>query len=423
MSTTEQPIVTHDNGLKTRQPTGVMPWPLVLVEGGEKTGKSWNLVQFSTSERIAKMLWLDLGEGAADEYGAVPGADYEILVHDGTYASIMAQLDAAIEYAEKVYAETGLPCALGVDSMTLEWDSLRDWANERAKRQRSNAEKLRKDPNADIAITMNLWNDVHGRHGRFMAKLFKFPGPVIATARGGEVAKVENGKPVEGEKTYKVEGHKNLGYDCNLWIRLSRTAPPTVIGARSARHGIRPGIDDPQPLLDGLNLDHLLFDVLGLDSKLAHKRDYVPLSGGELTPEEMPPPDEEQPDRAQNRRTASAREGTSRVANAGKGARFGTQGAAPAANQQAVQAVTYVARSGDADTAAKRMQWVIERPEIAEIPVRDHLPADVADILGIVDGQHDDKPVTVLTLAELVVGYCERHIHGPLNPPVEDKVA
>ena len=73
-----------------------------------------------------------------------------------------------------------------------------------------------------------------------MTILMTFPGIVIVTARGGESALVENGKPVEGRKSYRVEGHKSLAFDASCWVRLSRDAKPLVVGARSVHAGCVP---------------------------------------------------------------------------------------------------------------------------------------------------------------------------------------
>ena len=72
--------------LKTRKPTGAVPWPLVLIEGEEKAGKTWACAEFTASPKVGRCFWIDLGEGAADEYGAIPGADYEVVEHDGGWA-------------------------------------------------------------------------------------------------------------------------------------------------------------------------------------------------------------------------------------------------------------------------------------------------------------------------------------------------
>ena len=86
-------------GLKTRKPTGRVPWPCILLEGEEKSGKSWALAQFSSSDRIGTLYWIDLNEGAGDEYGAIPGATYELVEHAGTTRRI-AQRFIAERFAE-----------------------------------------------------------------------------------------------------------------------------------------------------------------------------------------------------------------------------------------------------------------------------------------------------------------------------------
>jgi hypothetical protein len=113
-----------------------------------------------------------------------------------------------------------------------------------------------------------------------------FPGIVVMTARGKEVASLDpNGRPVEGTKEYKVEGHKTLAYDASVWVRLSRNRPPVVVGARSVHAGIRPGVDDPQEA-PGFTLEWLIFDILKCDPSNAHARDLVPAKA-ERTPEQI----------------------------------------------------------------------------------------------------------------------------------------
>jgi hypothetical protein len=79
-------------GVKTHAPSGAAPWPLVLLEGDEGAGKSFALAQFSRSERIGEMFWIPLGEGGvAEQYGAIPGARYEVVDLDsGDYLEVIA---------------------------------------------------------------------------------------------------------------------------------------------------------------------------------------------------------------------------------------------------------------------------------------------------------------------------------------------
>lgn len=272
--------------LNTRKPTGAVPWPLVLIEGPEKSGKSWACAELSACSKVGRSLWLDLNEGAADEYGAVPGARYEVIEHDGSWASILGQVAAAKEEASKAAGKGEKPVVLIVDSVTAEWDLLKDWASARAATSNSNKRRLQGDPNAEVQVSMNLWNDATARHRKLMTILMTFPGIVVMTARGKEVASLDaTGRPVEGTKEYKVEGHKTLAYDASVWVRLSRDRAPIVVGSRSVHAGIRPGVDDPQEA-PGFKLEWLIFDILKCDPSKAHARDLVEAKA-ERTPEQI----------------------------------------------------------------------------------------------------------------------------------------
>jgi hypothetical protein len=273
--------------LKTRKPTGAVPWPLILIEGGEKTGKTWAAAELSASDRIGQMYWIDLGEGSADEYGAIPGADYLIVEHDGSFAQIVAAVEEIHRLAAAELAAGRPPVALTIDSMTAEWDLLKDWATHRAKGSKSNKAKLERDPLAEIVVSTNYWNDANGRHRKLMRLLMTFPGIAVVTARGKQVAAIgDNGKPIEGVKEYRVEAHKTLGYDASCWVRLSHDAVPIVVGARSVHTGIRPGRDEPKELPEDWSLEWLIFEALRCDPAKAHVRDLVE-GKPERTPEQI----------------------------------------------------------------------------------------------------------------------------------------
>jgi hypothetical protein len=77
---------------------------------------------------------------------------------------------------------------------------------------------------------------------------------------------------VANSKDYKVEGQKGLAFDASVWVRMSRTTDPVIVGARSVHTGVRPGADDPQPVKD-FTLEWLIFDALRCDPRQAHVRD------------------------------------------------------------------------------------------------------------------------------------------------------
>src|SRR3954470_14778323 len=274
-------------GLKTRKPTGRVPWPCILLEGEEKAGKSWALAQLSTSDRIGALYWIDLNEGAGDEYGAIPGATYELVEHDGSYAQVLAAVQAVKAEARRATDAGEPPVVLGIDTGSAIWDGLKDWASARAAKSVRNRELLKRDPNAEITISQNLWNDAGARWRKLQTELLTFPGIVVMTARGKEVTEVDaNGRPIEGQKTWSVQTHREFPYAASVWVRLRRGRRPLIVGARSVHVGIKPN-DDPakevtDKAADGRLLEWLVFDALKCDPGTAHVRDLVPFHGGGL---------------------------------------------------------------------------------------------------------------------------------------------
>lgn len=269
------------NAIVSREPTRKPVWPLVLIEGGEKVGKTWMAAAFTGSDYLSASFMVDLGEGSADEYGAVPGANYRILDHDGTWRSIMQQVRAVAEYGRQLLAAGERPLCLIIDSGTAEWKLNSEWADARARKR-----KKINNPDSEVQITMDLWNDATTRHYQLWSLLMKFPGIVIVTARGGEVAEVVGGQPT-GKKVYKVEGHKNMAFDASLWVQLSREHAGMVMGCRSIQYGIRPGKDKPKPIENpDWTLEWLLFEVLGLAKAHPEVRHFADLhASGDDEPE------------------------------------------------------------------------------------------------------------------------------------------
>lgn len=349
--------------LKTRKPTGRVPWPLILIEGGEKSGKSWACAQFSTSSRIGQMYWIDLGEGAADEYGAIPGANYLVIEHDGTWVQIQGAVDAVKAEAARAAEAGEPPVVLVIDSMTAEWDMLKDWASDKA-RQRYNA-KARRFNKPELAddeepkISMDLWNEANGRHRKLMTTLMTFPGIVVVTARGKDVASLDDkGNPIPNTREYRVEGQKTLGFDASCWIRLDRTKPGVVVGVRSVHVGVRPGYDEPIALARDWTIEGIVFDTLKCEPAQAHVRDLVePVTHEPDAPSETPTP---APDPAQA--VERARELEAQIAAAGDKAELT---AAWSAFRAAAQAGQLVPGMGDQLKAA----WQARRDEL--LPLAD----------------------------------------------------
>ncbi len=273
--------------LTTRKPTGAVPWPLILIEGEEKAGKTWACAEFTASPKVGRCFWIDLGEGAADEYGAIPGASYEIVEHDGSFSGLLEAVREIRQVAADALAAKEKPVVLIIDTMTSEWDLLKDWATERARSSRKNRAALARDPNAEITVSGNYWNDANARHRELMRVLKTFPGVVLMTSHGKTVAVIgPDGQPVEGKKEHKVEGQKTLGADASCWIRVFRTQPGVIVGGRSVHLQFRPG-EDPKPLARDWTLEGVIFNVLKCDPVTARVRDLVEPQGEVLSPEQI----------------------------------------------------------------------------------------------------------------------------------------
>lgn len=265
---------------RLRKPTGVPNWPLVLLEGPAQVGKSYQAAQFTGCDKVGQAYWFDLGEGAADEYAAVPGADYMVVAHDGTWQDIIHQLEECRDEAAKAAANGDKPSVLVLDSMSNEWDMLKGWTNVRARSSKYAKKMLESDPDAEIKASPNLWNDAGDRHHQLMNVVKSFNGIVIMTAKGKETIAVDaDGRPIPKAKDYSVEGHKSLAFDANVWVRLSRDEPPMVVSFRSATRGIRPGVDTAIRYPD-FTLERFIFDVMGLEA--AQTRDVTELVSDEL---------------------------------------------------------------------------------------------------------------------------------------------
>lgn len=256
--------------LRTRKPTGQVAYPLILLEGAEKVGKSYAAYKLSASPKVGRTFVLDLGEGTADEYAAL--GPYEVIVHNGTFSDLFGQLKAAA--AEP--AVEGRPNVIVLDDATALWDLLKDWITARARTSKAGVRKLKEDPDAEVDVAMNLWNDAKDRWYDVLNLLRSWPGIGVMIARGKEVAKVQGGQPVAGQSEWKVEVEKSTIYAVSAWVRMTRPHTATLIGARSLH------LDVPHSglVLPGDNpLEHLVFDVLGAGGGFVTSTRVLPTVG------------------------------------------------------------------------------------------------------------------------------------------------
>lgn len=272
--------------LKTRKPTGAVPWPLILIEGEEGAGKTYSAAEFSASDKIGQMYWIDLDEGSADEYAAIDGAEYLIIEHDGTYRDILEQVEAVHAEARRAAAAGEPPVVLTIDSGSALWRMLTNWTYERGRRSRKNQAILREDPDAAYDIGRNLWNDAIERWSRILYLLRTMPGIGIVLARGKQVsASDDNGQPLKDNRgravtEWKVQAQKDLGFDSTVWVRMKRDESPQVIKVRSLRLRVEPN----RPLrLPQFSIEDLVFNRLGCSAE-SQPRIIPELTGDRVGP-------------------------------------------------------------------------------------------------------------------------------------------
>jgi hypothetical protein len=384
--------------LNTRPPTCKTAWPRIALPGPGGSGKSWELAKFSGSDRVGRTLWLQLTESAADEYGGVPGARFELINHDGSYQSIIAELRAAKAHAQAAADAGEQPWVLGVDTVSAFWDMLKAWADWRARQSDASKAKLRRDPNADIKVSMNIWEDVARRWKEFMGLLLTGPWILVMLVKGKlVVAMTEDGRPDQDTpKQYKIEARQGFDHDAAQIVRMSTDEPPLIVKLRTVHGGIRPGIEKPESVPD-FSLEWLVFDRLKFDPAKAAVPEVPELTGGGLTEDERTA-DDEQPSGNQQRPCIVS--------------------SLPTAEQQAASAekarglVAWTLEPGDVDLAARRATKLAEHTA-KDQDILPFLDDDQRERLGV------DPTVERIALARLgvlVVNYVDRHKCSPLAP-------
>jgi hypothetical protein len=209
--------------LKTRKPTGKPPWPIVLIAGIEKAGKSYSCAEASASPHIGRTFWIGIGEDDPDEYGAIPGARFEIVEHDGSHQQILDSIKAAAAEPH----EPGRPNMIVVDSVSNYWDLIEDDLQRIADGRERNRGQ----------ITMDLWNKGKQRWRSMMDALRTHKGPVLLTARMDQVTVMRNGKPTH-DKQWKIQAHKTLPFDVGIIVQMTARGQAEITGARSLRHDV-----------------------------------------------------------------------------------------------------------------------------------------------------------------------------------------
>lgn len=236
--------------LQTRKPTGLPSWPVTLLAGKEKAGKSWTALAGSASPLVGRTLYIGIGEDDPDEYSLIPGADFDIVLHDGTYAGIRGAVEDAV--AEPTV--DGKPTLIVLDSATRAWNLIVDNAQAVANRKA----RGKQDPlTGDYAVTPDLWNAAAAQWAGIINPLLRHQGPVVLTARLDLVMVMRNGQPTQ-EKEWKIQSHKSLPFDATAVVEMHERGHFLLTGVKSARIAL------PEPRVIPEFTMAWFWDLLGL---------------------------------------------------------------------------------------------------------------------------------------------------------------
>src|SRR5437879_5256840 len=284
---------------KTRKPTCLPAWPVILVSGEEGSRKSSTAAQLSADDRIAGMYYLEIGDGetTADEYGRIPGVKYEIIDHDGTWRDIMEQIEAHWQIAKDAEAVGAGPIALVVDAMSGVHAMLSDMADTRARRRlATQLAKAHDDPDLawsserEVPIGMDLWNLAKKRHVEFMHWVLTWPGPVVLISAEDVVTVMDAAGNPTKEKAWTVRSRKDLPKQVGVHIRMYRGKAPEILKLKTGNFAlaVSPEQETWRPIQrPGMTLANLIFDVIGCDknSRAANARVF---NADQVRPDEAP---------------------------------------------------------------------------------------------------------------------------------------
>lgn len=236
---------------------------MVLLAGKDHAGKTFSVCAASASEHIGRTLLVSFGESDPEELGALPGARFEIVEHDGTYRGLVDTLKACV--AEP---DDGGPTLIALDSITKVWDL----ASEMAQQEANDRERRRgRSRNDEAKITSDLWNVAKQRFSHVVEVLSGHDGPTVLTARLDDVSIVDDqGQPTK-DRQWKVKAEKNLPYEVDVVVQLRSRAEVVLAGAKSLRMSVDIRSEQEIPLPD-FTLERLWHALGWLDGQLGTRR-------------------------------------------------------------------------------------------------------------------------------------------------------
>lgn len=224
---------------ETRRPTGKAAWPITLVTGPQKTGKTHIAAEASASPLIDRAFWFTCGENAPDDFLGIDTPEghgaprFEIVDTDGTYRDLYA----AMQDMSRVPMDLERPHLWVLDSGSKLWALLTDMAQEQANHRwaKRDANKHKELPLDGVTIGMDLWTTAKNRWGGIVDLMRAHQGPSIITARMDYVNVVNAKGDPTGEKTWKVKVEGSLPFEVDAIAEVPELGDVYLTGVRSSR--------------------------------------------------------------------------------------------------------------------------------------------------------------------------------------------
>jgi hypothetical protein len=254
---------------RTRPPTGQVAYPVIMVEGLHKKGKSFLVYLFTSSDLVGRCFALELGERTADEYA--PLGDFEVVEHNGTYADFFGQIKECTAEPQV----DGKPNVIIMDSGTMFWDLQKHKADAIARSSKRAKEILAEDPDADIETGMNAWTAVKDQWWDVINHLRAWNGITLITCRADVVAEVVNGRPTKNT-VWSRQIEKGTPFQMTAIVRAQFPDPPVLTDIQSLNVSIPDGglelpMENP--------LEHVVFRILGAGGRFESGRVVNPALG------------------------------------------------------------------------------------------------------------------------------------------------
>lgn len=291
-------ITTPLRERRSRKPTGLPNPPMIVLCGPEKCGKSHEAARGTGSDLVGIAFWIEIGgsEGTADYYGRVPGANYEIVPHDGSYQDILDAIRWAVHQPQRV---AGKPNMIVVDNGSNLWDMISDEQALFARRRAVNKaqDSRRRAPSLDdpVVVDPDLWNRAKDRWGEILWMLRRHAGPVVMIARQEIVTAFENDKPTRNT-TRKIKAEKNLPAAVDAIVEMHGIGDAYLTGVRTLHWDVKPG---DTVRFEDFSIDALL-RRMGFEEAATHRQ--VTESRPEAYLDEHQPDRPAQPQRQPQRR-------------------------------------------------------------------------------------------------------------------------